>query len=100
MTQQSTDRSNQADPRNAALMELSKWDPAWAEACTKVTSAPWTNGILPRKTVELVRVALDAASPSFSPDCTRQHIRAALEAEPLATRFCWCSRWRLSCRSA
>ena len=29
MTQQNPDRSNQADPRNAALMELSDWDPAW-----------------------------------------------------------------------
>lgn len=57
MTQQNTDRSNQADPRNAALMELSKWDPAWAETCMMLTTAPWTNGILPRKTVELVRVA-------------------------------------------
>jgi alkylhydroperoxidase/carboxymuconolactone decarboxylase family protein YurZ len=80
MTQQNTDRSNQADPRNAALMELSKWDPAWAETCMMLTTAPWTNGILPRKTVELVRVALDAASATFSPDSTRQHIRAALEA--------------------
>jgi len=80
MTQQNTDRSNQADPRNAALMELSKWDPAWAETCIKVTTAPWTDSILPRKTVELVRVALDAASTTFSHDSTREHIRAALEA--------------------
>ena len=53
MTQQNTDQSNW----NTALMELSKWDPAWAETCKKVTTASWTNGILPRKTVELVRVA-------------------------------------------
>ena len=56
MTQQNTDRSNQDDPWNVALMQLSKWDPAWAEKCKKVTTASWTNGILPRKTVELVRV--------------------------------------------
>jgi hypothetical protein len=49
-------------------MELSKWDPAWAKTCMMVTTTPWTNGILPRKTVELVRVALDAASTTFSPD--------------------------------
>ena len=80
MTQQNADQSNQADPREAALMQLSKWDPAWAETCRKVTTATWTNGILPRKTVELVKVALDAASTTFSPDSTRQQIRAALEA--------------------
>ena len=80
MTQQNTDRSNQDDPWNVALMQLSKWDPAWAEKCKKVTTASWTNGILPRKTVELVRVALDAASTTFSPDSTRQYMQAALEA--------------------
>jgi len=43
MTQQNADRLNQDDPRNAALMESSKWDPAWAETCRKVTTATRTN---------------------------------------------------------
>jgi alkylhydroperoxidase/carboxymuconolactone decarboxylase family protein YurZ len=67
------------EPWDAALTRLSEWDPAWAEACVKVTTDPWTNGVLPRKTVELIRVALSAAWTNLNPDSTRRHIRAALE---------------------
>ena len=33
-----------------------RWsDPDWAEACAlKMTTNPWTSGVLPRKTVELI----------------------------------------------
>src|SRR5262245_59905071 len=45
-----------------------------------MTTNPWTNGVLPRKFVELVGVALNAACTNLNPDGTRRHIRAALHA--------------------
>ena len=54
--------------------------PAWAETCVKMSTNPWSSGVLPRKTVELIGVALNAACTNLNPDGTRRHIRAALEA--------------------
>ncbi len=45
-----------------------------------MTTNPWTSGLLPRKTVELIGVAVNAACTNLNPDGTRRHIRAALEA--------------------
>jgi len=45
-----------------------------------MTMNPWISGILPRKFVELVGVALNAACTNLNADGTRRHIRAALEA--------------------
>ena len=67
-------------PWDAALAKLREWDPAWAETCVKMTTNPWTNGVLPRKFIELVGVGLNAACTNLNPDGTRRHIRAALEA--------------------
>ena len=63
-----------------ALETLRDWDPKWAEACFKMTTNPWTGGVLPRKLVELIGVAINAACTNLNPDGTRRHIRAALEA--------------------
>ena len=67
-------------PWDAALEQLRAWDPGWAEACAKMTTNPWTSSILPRKTVELIGVALNAACTNLNFDGTRRHIRAALQA--------------------
>src|SRR5262245_32903680 len=67
-------------PWDHALEELKQWDPSWTAACEKMTTNPWTNGVLPRKFVELVGVALNAACTNLNPDGTRRHIRAALHA--------------------
>jgi alkylhydroperoxidase/carboxymuconolactone decarboxylase family protein YurZ len=64
----------------APLEKLREWDPTWAETCVKMTMNPWTGGVLPRKTVELISVALNAACTNLNADGTRRHIRAALEA--------------------
>jgi alkylhydroperoxidase/carboxymuconolactone decarboxylase family protein YurZ len=45
-----------------------------------MSTNPWSSGVLPRKTVELIGVALNAACTNLNPDGTRRHIRAALEA--------------------
>ena len=46
----------------------------------KVTSNPWNHDVLPRKTVELIGLAVNAACTNLNPEGTRRHIRAALEA--------------------
>jgi alkylhydroperoxidase/carboxymuconolactone decarboxylase family protein YurZ len=67
-------------PWDAALAQLRDWDPAWAETCAKMANNPWRSGVLPRKFVELVGVAVNAACTNLNPDGTRRHIRAALAA--------------------
>jgi alkylhydroperoxidase/carboxymuconolactone decarboxylase family protein YurZ len=67
-------------PWDASVAKLRKWDPAWAEQCFKMTTNPWTNGILPLKTIELICIAVNAACTNLNQDGTRRHIRAALDA--------------------
>jgi alkylhydroperoxidase/carboxymuconolactone decarboxylase family protein YurZ len=45
-----------------------------------MSTNPLTSGVLPRKFVELVSVALNAACTNLNEDGTRRHIRAALRA--------------------
>src|SRR5262245_25450259 len=63
-----------------ALDQLREWDPKWAETCLKMTTNPWTTGVLSRKTIELISVALNAAPGAINPEGARRHIRAALAA--------------------
>jgi len=67
-------------PWDVALEQLREWDPAWAEACQRMTTNPWRRGVLPRRFVELIGVMLNAQCTSLSPEGTRRHIRAALAA--------------------
>jgi alkylhydroperoxidase/carboxymuconolactone decarboxylase family protein YurZ len=73
-------QSQDTGPWDPALAMLREWDPAWAEACMKMTTNPWTAGVLPRKFIELVSVGLNAACTNLNPDGTRRHVRAALKA--------------------
>jgi hypothetical protein len=65
---QPSDQLLECGPWDHALKELKQWDPSWAAACKKMTMNPWTNGVLPRKFVELVGVALNAACTNLNPD--------------------------------
>jgi len=67
-------------PWDLAVETLRQWDPQWADACVKMTTNPWTSGVLSRKLVELIGVALNAACTNLSPEGTRRHVRAALDA--------------------
>jgi hypothetical protein len=64
-----SDLSQEAGPWNEALSLLREWDPLWAGAAGKMMTNPWTSGVLPRKFVELVCVALNAACTSLNPKC-------------------------------
>jgi hypothetical protein len=69
-----------ASPWVAALSELREWDPAWAELAVKITTNPWTDGVLPRKFIELVSFGLNASRTNLNPEGTRRHIQAAVAA--------------------
>jgi alkylhydroperoxidase/carboxymuconolactone decarboxylase family protein YurZ len=69
-----------ASPWAAALSKLREWDPVWAEQCVKITTDPWTEGVLQPKFIELVCIGLNASHTNFNPEGTRRHIRAALAA--------------------
>src|SRR5215467_2424725 len=75
-----TPATKAAGPWDSAVEQLREWDPKWADACVKMTTNPWTNGVLSRKLVELISVGVNAACTNLNPDGTRRHIRAALKA--------------------
>ncbi|MGB8681956.1 MAG: carboxymuconolactone decarboxylase family protein [Candidatus Binatus sp.] len=76
----SNEQTLETGPWDQALAQLREWDPAWAEACAKMTTNPWSSAVLPRKTAELISLAINAACTNLNPDGTRRQIRAALEA--------------------
>ena len=63
-----------------ALAKFREWDPIFVDQCLKMSNAPWTGGILPRKDVELISLAVSAACTNLSAGGTRRHVRGALEA--------------------
>jgi alkylhydroperoxidase/carboxymuconolactone decarboxylase family protein YurZ len=67
-------------PWDPALDKLREWDPKGAETFAKMSTNPWTNGILPLKTIELICVAVNAACTNLQSNGTRRHVRAALNA--------------------
>jgi alkylhydroperoxidase/carboxymuconolactone decarboxylase family protein YurZ len=67
-------------PWDQAIAQLRQWDASWADTCVKMTTNPWTSGVLPSKFVELIGVALNAACTNLNADGTRRHLRAALQA--------------------
>ena len=71
---------DETGPFDAALARLEQWDPAWAAACKAVSTSPWTSGVLSRKFVELVSLAINVACTNLNEDGTRRHIRRALDA--------------------
>lgn len=63
-----------------ALALLREWDPQWTETCARMADDPWTSGVLPRRLVELVGLAVNAAATNLNAEGTRRHIRGALDA--------------------
>jgi alkylhydroperoxidase/carboxymuconolactone decarboxylase family protein YurZ len=57
---------------------FARLDPAWTEKVIAMAMAPAVSGVLEPKTIELIRVALDAAHP-YEPGL-RRHMRRAFEA--------------------
>jgi alkylhydroperoxidase/carboxymuconolactone decarboxylase family protein YurZ len=76
-TSQASDRGPLDD---LAFAQLRAWDPAWTDTCERMALNPWKHEALPRKTVELISLAVNAACTNLSPEGTRRHIRGALDA--------------------
>ncbi len=70
----------QTGPWDGAIEQLRAWDPSWTDTCEPMTTNPWRTGILQRRLVELIGVALNAACTNLNPEGTRRHIRGALRA--------------------
>ena len=63
-----------------ALATFREWEPSFVDQCLKMSNDPWTSGVLPRKDVELIGLAVNAAITNLSPGGTQRHIRGALAA--------------------
>jgi len=72
--------SRAAGPWGDTLDKFEEWDPEGAELLLRVATNPWTSGVLSRKEVELISVALCCACSSLDEAGTRRHMRAALDA--------------------
>jgi alkylhydroperoxidase/carboxymuconolactone decarboxylase family protein YurZ len=72
--------THETNPWGSSLDKLKEWDPKGAELLLRVGTSPWTSGILPRKEVELISLALHSACTNLDEAGTRRHIRAALDA--------------------
>lgn len=70
--------AEETGPWDVALAQLRAWDPAWAETCTRMATNPWSSGVLPRKLVELLRIAFDASYTHVDAPGTRRHVHHAL----------------------
>jgi alkylhydroperoxidase/carboxymuconolactone decarboxylase family protein YurZ len=68
------------NPWGSSLDKLKQWDPKGAGLLLRVGASPWTSGVLPRKEVELISVALHSACTNLDEAGTRRHIRGALDA--------------------
>src|SRR6185437_4823474 len=65
-------------PWDAAIEQLRAWDPSWARTCERMATNPWRSGVLSRRLVELIGVAVNSACTNLNPEGTRRHIRGAL----------------------
>ena len=76
-----SDQTQETGPWDtSALAQFREWEPLWVDQCLKMSRDPWTSGVLPRKDVELISIAVNAACTNLSAEGTRRHIRGALEA--------------------
>ena len=76
----SVKRARPTNPWGSSLDKLWEWDPDGAALLTRVATNPWNSGVLPRKEVELISLALHCACTNLDEAGTRRHIRAALKA--------------------
>lgn len=79
-TTSTVDSAQAINPWGWSLDKLREWDPLGAELLLRVGSNPWNSGVLPRKEVELISLALNCSCTNLDEAGTRRHIRGALDA--------------------
>ena len=67
-------------PWGSSLDKLKEWDPKGADLLLRVGTNPWTSGVLPRKEVELIFLALCCSCTNLDEAGTRRQIHASLDA--------------------
>jgi len=77
---QSIVQAEETGPWDGALEQMRAWDSAWAASIEKTATNPWRSGVLPRKSVELISLAVNVAATNLNEEGSRRHIRAALAA--------------------
>ncbi len=70
----------EVNPWGSSLDKLQEWDPKGAALLLRVGTNPWTSGVLPRKEVELIYLALNCSCTNLDEAGTRRQIRASLDA--------------------
>ncbi|GAA0641760.1 carboxymuconolactone decarboxylase family protein [Brevundimonas lenta] len=73
-------RDAAVNPWGPSFDKLAEWDPDGAKVLLKVGTSPWTSGVLPRKEVELIALAIYCACTNLNEAGTRRHVRGALDA--------------------
>lgn len=80
-TARSSTRRRQASGNwNPDWEPFAKLDPAWTDKVIALTIAPAVAGVLDKKTIELIGIALDASSTHMYAPGVRRHIQRALKA--------------------
>ena len=78
---ESADEPHQASGNwNPSWEPFARLDPSWTEKVIAVAIAPTVSGALDTKTIELIRIALDASCTHLYAAGVRRHIRRALQA--------------------
>ena len=73
-------RRNSTGNWNPDWESFARFDPAWTDKAIAMSMRPAVSGALDKKTVELIRLALDASCTQLYAPGVRRHIRRALEA--------------------
>ena len=68
--------SDEASPSAVVQSKVREWDPASANQALKITTNPWTDGVL----LEFMLIAFDAAHGQIYGQGTRRHIKNAFRA--------------------
>ena len=68
------------NPWGDSLDKFTEWDPEGARLVFQVGANPWKSGVLTRKEVELISLALNCACTNLDKAGMRRHTRAALKA--------------------
>jgi alkylhydroperoxidase/carboxymuconolactone decarboxylase family protein YurZ len=69
------------NPCDSSLDKLEEWDSEGTELLLRLGTNPWNSGVLARKEVELISLALHCACTNLDETGTRRQIRAALDAD-------------------
>jgi len=72
------DRLKDSGSWNPLWDGMEDYDQKWADDYMAAIIEPYESGVIPRKTVELIAIAVDAACTHMYAPGVRRHIRAAL----------------------